>query len=497
MSDRTAWSHPLIAAGVGLILGIVSIRFSSLYTLGLVLGIVLAAICAVRPELVLLALLVFTSTIIGSRQIPSFSIGFGTLYITDLLIIFLFGLIVVRALVEPDFKIVRTPLDWPLLFFVGAWLVSGFAALWQGRMPFNQTLGEARTILSYLTFFCVTNLVRQKQQLVFLRQGLIALGLFVSLAMAAQYLLGLSRVFIAGRVESLARSEGVSSIDATRIIPPGQSIIVVAFMVLVVALILGTQKRGLVDVWRFLLCGLLGLAILLTFYRASWIAIGLTLMFMVLQVWRHNRQRLLELGLAAIFSVTLIFLVFQFVSNSQMSKLSLAFTQRLGTLFESETYQDPNRSLRWRDIEYSLAVPEFLSHPIMGLGPGAYYRPYIPGRDYEGNVNRGWVHNAHLWILLKAGLLGYIGMLWFSAIFLERGFKFWQRGPDAETRGMMLAFTVTYVGVLIVSVVEPYIVIEYWTPVIGIMMGMNEVSLKLAAQDKIAPAETGGARTNA
>ncbi len=258
---------------------------------------------------------------------------------------------------------------------------------------------------------------------------------------------------------------------------------------------MGTDRYRLGDVWRFSLCGLLGLAILLTFFRASWVTIGLTLSVMVLQVWRQNRQRMLELGISAVIGIALIVLVFQVASDAQMSQLSLAFTQRFGTLFRSETYEASDSSLRWRDFEYELAVPQFLSRPLLGMGPGAYYRPFVLGKDYEGNILRDWVHNAHLWILLKSGLLGYAGILWLSAVFLKRGFMLWRRIPDLKLRGMVLACTVTYVGTLIVSIVEPYLVIEHWTPVIGIMMGMNEVAFRLAATQKDeAIAETHGAQ---
>ncbi len=493
MKTLSALSHFWIAVGAGLILGAVSVRLSPFHALGLIVGAMLAYVFVSRPEIALLVFLLFTSTILSSRQIPSFSLGFGTLYVTDLLLLCLLGLIVVRALAEPRFRIVRTPLDWPVLLFVGAWILSGFAAVWDGRMPFDQTLGEIRTVLSYLTFFCVTNLVRQRRQLLFLRQGLIVLGVFVALAMVAQYLLGTSHILVAGRVENLARSEGIANVDATRIIPPGQSIIVVAFMILIIGLIMGTDRYRLGDVWRFSLCGLLGLAILLTFFRASWVTIGLTLSMMVFQVWRQNKQRMLELGISAILGIALIVLVFQVASDAQMSRLSLAFTQRFGTLFRSETYEASDSSLRWRDFEYELAVPQFLSRPLLGMGPGAYYRPFVLGKDYEGNILRDWVHNAHLWILLKSGLLGYAGILWLSAVFLWRGFMLWRRIPDLKLRGMVLACTVTYVGTLIVSIVEPYLVIEHWTPVIGIMMGMNEVAFRLAATQKDeAIAETHG-----
>ena len=67
--------------------------------------------------------------------------------------------------------------------------LSTVIAIIQLRLTFNDSLGEVRVIMSYLTFFVVTNLVRKERRLRHLLRGLFFLATAVSLAMIAQYVL--------------------------------------------------------------------------------------------------------------------------------------------------------------------------------------------------------------------------------------------------------------------------------------------------------------------
>jgi hypothetical protein len=50
-------------------------------------------------------------------------------------------------------------------------------------------------------------------------------------------------------------------------------------------------------------------------------------------------------------------------------------------------------------------------------------------------------------------------------------------------RGVVLGFTLVYLAVLIAAVVNSTFTRWYWTPVIGIIMGINEVILRKFRQE--------------
>jgi hypothetical protein len=123
---------------------------------------------------------------------------------------------------------------------------------------------------------------------------------------------------------------------------------------------------------------------------------------------------------------------------------------------------------------------------LIGLGLGARYRPYDPRLDLPGVGwdARGFIHNGHFWIMIKSGLLGYLFFIWLSFAFLLRGFRYWRCISNPQLRGIVLGFTLTYLGILISAVVNSTFGQWHWTPVIGIMMGTREVALRVFVQEE-------------
>ena len=151
----------------------------------------------------------------------------------------------------------------------------------------------------------------------------------------------------------------------------------------------------------------------------------------------------------------------------------------------AETFEaNPTSTLRWRDFEYQYALPQIPSNLFIGLGLGAKYRPMIPGIDYVGLTGQGYIHNAHLWLMLKSGFTGYLCFLWLSGLFLWRGFSSWRRLMIPWQRATVLGFTLTHVAVLLGSIVNPMLMQWYWIPLIGLMLAVNELLIQGALPEE-------------
>ena len=137
-------------------------------------------------------------------------------------------------------------------------------------------------------------------------------------------------------------------------------------------------------------------------------------------------------------------------------------------------------------IENGYAISTIAANPWIGLGMGFTYRPWDRRLDILGNPFdfRKFIHNGHLWILLQSGLLGYLAFMWLSLTFLMRGFKYWRSIADHRMRAVVLGFSLVYLAVLIAAVVNSTFMQWRWTPVIGIMMGINAVILMKFRQEK-------------
>jgi O-Antigen ligase len=464
----------VVACAVGLVLGLGCVFFSAAWVLGALAAGAIVVATFKRPEIALLGILALTSSIVFETSLPLIPIGVGSLHIPDIMLLALLSLIVVRRLVEPDFAIIHTPLDWPLLCFYAVALLSTLAAIFGSSLDFNLGMREIRTLSYYLTFFAVTNLLRDRRQIRLLLRGFSVLAILVAAVMLAQFLLGDSVRLLPGRVETIRSG----SYAITRVLPPGQSLILVSFILTTVALSL--NRLGPVNMLTLLQWGVLGTAVLITFNRSFWVGVAVAFLGLAYVVRAHERPKLIGRGLAILVLVAVILVLVLSQPESRAASFVRAAFERLGSIASSGTLQED--SLQDRGLEMKYALPQIAAHPLLGLGFGATYRRWDPRLDWRaddgsGYDGRAYIHNGHLWILLKSGLLGYLSLLWLSVAFLVRGF-------DRQMRSVVLGFTLTYLAGFIGAVVNPMQMQWYWTPIIGMMMGISEVALWGAPRGK-------------
>ena len=101
---------------------------------------------------------------------------------------------------------------------------------------------------------------------------------------------------------------------------------------------------------------------------------------------------------------------------------------------------------------------------------------HIDGNHIEDHST--FIHNSHLKILVQSGLLGYLSFTWLSVAFLLRGLRNWRKVSSERMRAVVLGFSLAYVLVLIAAGANSVFTYWGWVPLLGIMMGINEVTLR-------------------
>jgi hypothetical protein len=470
------WSAQfLLAAGVGVFLGVACVAASPLWVLAGLVCISCIILMFKRPEFILLALLVVTSTIFHASQNPGISLGVGTVYLTDILLMLGISIIALRWLIEPDFHIVRTPLDIPLLGFVGLAIISTILAIAFTDLTLQETLGMMRVVFHYLCFFLVTQLIRTQRQLVFLLDSLTVLALVVAGAMLLQFMVGESLPFLPGRIETL-RTQGVNHQGITRILIPGMSLVLTLFIFTTTNLILDRLR------WSTLYkaaCWIgFALAVLLTFNRNFWVASGLSLIIVLVLSTPQERWRAVGYGLSVVMLAGIVLVPLSSDPDSRAARLTYSAYERLSTLIEDDTLQES--SLQFRYIENKYAYEHLTPPDLIGSGLGANYRPWVSLLDWEEYDGRNYIHNAHFWIIIQIGLMGYICLMFTIGVLFWRSFMGWRTISNIRLQTAVLAFALTHLGVLIGSIVNPMLMQWYWTPLLGFMFGFTEVSLRQA-----------------
>lgn len=464
----------LIATIIGVLLG-TAIAFFSPDIVIVALIILLAVVLVLKnPVLGILSLIALTSTVLDSVSNPGISLGFGHIYLTDIILFTMFCLIGWELLTHLEAKFVRTSYDVPLLVFVGVTFISAMVAISRGHITFKGVLGPMRDIFNLLIFFAVTNLIKNRKQLRLLQRSIIAFACVVSVVMVAQYFLGTTLPFLPGRVETLS-TEGTRFYSVTRIIPPGYSITFIAFVT--VASIWFFDKEQSSNILLTIPLALTGIGVLLTFKRHFWGALVIIFAIMVLISNRKELQRILLRGLSttAIMLVGLFFIMNY--TGSFGPKLVSSSADRMFSLLRSDTYNDPNSSLRWRDFENQYARIQIRSHPFIGIGLGANYRPWVPDKDWSGYDGRGYIHSGFYWLLLRTGGIGFLAMMGIVIGSIIRGFKYWREVPNGA---YLIGFTLGIIGMLIGNWVEPLISEWYWTALTATMLGANELTIRFA-----------------
>ena len=173
--------------------------------------------------------------------------------------------------------------------------------------------------------------------------------------------------------------------------------------------------------------------ILLTFSRGAAVALAATLALMVL--FREIRVRHFAL-LLAVLTAFVLFVVPDYVVR--LSSLEGATASPLS----SEPSSDVDSAILGRQTENQAAWQTFLDHPLVGVGPGVYFREYSReyanrlGLRYLGSERRA--HSLYLELAADTGMLGlaaFFGMVGATMIYLYRSARLWR--PHDPQRAML------------------------------------------------------------
>lgn len=167
-----------------------------------------------------------------------------------------------------------------------------------------------------------------------------------------------------------------------------------------IALIFALRERSLKNRLLAVIAGLLILGgVLLTFSRGGAVALGLVVVAML--VFRAVRVRHVA-AIVAIAAAIVLAVVPSYV-------VRLTSLQGVTTLQSGQSSTADN-ALRGRETENLAALYTFADHPLVGVGPGVYFRDY--SRRYANKLGLRYLdsqrraHSLYLELLADAGLIG-------------------------------------------------------------------------------------------
>ncbi|HET60259.1 MAG TPA: hypothetical protein ENN32_07815, partial [Chloroflexi bacterium] len=302
-------------------------------------AIIGAGIVLNYPEFGFLAILVFLSSVLSEESIPTVQAGPVQVYITDVIMLFLLVIMLVRLLVDPNFKLEFSPMSLPLFVFWGFALLSTILGILGGNVIIGRGLHEMRIVSYYLLFFLFIHLIREKKQLERTLDWLFLLATITAAATLAQYILGDTFVFLEGRVEPFS-PENQAMANVIRVTDnPGEGLITTAFIVLTIRLFLSQLKFK--NIYQFFQWAILGGAMLIGFNRTHWAVAAISLAITFFMTNLEQRKKILTWSLYLLWLLPIVILPGLIMPDSPYGQLVQAAFVRLTSLFTTQSYVDP------------------------------------------------------------------------------------------------------------------------------------------------------------
>jgi O-antigen ligase len=458
-----AW-QALAALSLGILLGAASLALGPALVLMGLTGVLVVYLALVTPEIIVLVLLAFVLELIPPQYNLSVSLFVGHFFVTDLLLAMLLSIVLVRLLADKTFRLVKTPLDTPMLLFCGAAVVGMATAIRSHGIRFSHATPEARVYIYYLIFFVVTNLIRTRSQLARLIHGILVIAVLVAGTMVMQAM--------AGRSLIIMQAWQVQGEELVRLFNPGFVLCYIALMTLICGMALRQDHRSR---WiHYLLILLLGLGLVTTVTRNVLVSLTIALAVLAVILRKSGLSRLATnlwvVAGIALFGIAMLTLL---GGEKRLLEYFSGFFERTSSMFSSTILSSQeNVLIRWNEIEY--AWQQIVTHPIFGIGFQTAYRPVFARFELVSLTH--YLHNAYLSMWLKTGLLGPIAFLWLSWRFLSRGLRHWGEAQDSFFSAVTLGFTLAYLGLMISNLVAPTFVQDRSAMIFGVMMGINEVA---------------------
>jgi len=375
---------------------------------------------------------------------------------------------------QEEIKIIRAPLNFPVLAFMA---IGALSLLWSNS-PMVSLLELPLFLSGPILYFIVVNNVHDEHKINRLLTSLLIISSLLGLYGIFQYK-GMDFSFWKGNInrQQVFGLFGSVNYFAEYLIVP---------LPLAISLFFTLQNRAHKIL---LLVGILAMggSLILTFTRGSYLAIGISSLFMFLLylvvqgksfIKEHKKIFILTLAL-------LILVTFVFALPSPLNKAGTVISQIKGRISVSQFTQ--GYSLKRRIATWKFTGLIIKDHPILGSGIGTfkYNSLNYQARFFDQGENRSLypygiadkAHNEYLQLAAEIGMLGLGIFLWLIITYFNVGIKLLKKLKDKDKQGIIIGLMGGVVSVLIDALLGfplhlPATLVLFWL-FIGLIVSLN------------------------
>lgn len=386
-------------------------------------------------EFLLIALLIFSPLVFGTVRVWSISV----MHLTTIIMLALWFL---KMNAQGRFRLVRTPLDLPILAFGAIAVVSTVTSVY-----FNESKTELFKILNYIVlYYIVVNNIKDFKRIKRIITILVVIGCALAVYGLYNYLNGIEMIY------GIEKKAYVGNLTATYVNSNSMS----AYLELTIPLAIGLFLSGILGrrsgeeksrrrVATFILppaIFVMTAALIFTHSRDGWIAFFASILFLsiILIRIRHKTPKTLT-RIAVTILVILIILgtagsigLYQAVKNKSAASASNPFK---GVPFQ------------WRIDVYRGAFQMIVDRPLLGVGPGNFPLVYPRYRDKTLKTFINETHNDYLQFASEMGIFSLAAFLVLLLLYFRNGIRYLLSSKNMYLLGLTLGCVVGIAAVAV------------------------------------------------
>ena len=400
--------------------------------------------CNGAIEMGLVSLIIFTPLAFGTVQVWSITV-------VHLISLAMLAAWLIKMTASGKFKLVKTPLDLPILLFLGVAVITTLTSIY----PYASKI-ELYKIINYcLLYYLVVNNIKDKRQIKRIATLVVIVGTSLALYGLYNYLGGIEKIYtldkkyylgmltstyvnhnhIAGYFE-LAIPLGIGLMLANQYLPGRMrrskvspaafvSILLIAVTFIMITALVFTYSRG---AW----IGFLG----------SMIALGMIISFRlkIFRDWSKLKKW------AAFAAVALIIITAPLLLPDKVK-------QRAATMFKfhGKKITFNLESTGGREIVYRGTLEMIKDRPVLGTGPGTFIHAYPKYRDPIVRIFMNAAHNDYLQYGEEMGLFGLGSFVVLLVLFFKKNLSLLKNLKDKYLQSLTLGFLVSITAIAIHS----------------------------------------------
>ena len=395
-------------------------------------------------EATLIALIILTPLVFYPYLVRIFNppkeLAFNILVIIGLMFWFL------KMTAQEEFKITRTPLNLPVLAFMA---ICSLSLFWSNS-PMVSLLEFTLFLAGPILYFIVANNVKNECQI----NRLLAILLFISTILGIYGIFQYNGIDFSfwkanvGRNQVFGLFGNVNYFAEYMIVP----------LPLAISLFFATRNRTRKIL---LLVGILAMggSLILTFTRGSYLAIGISSIFMFLlylvsqgKSFIKKHKKIFILILAIIILITFIFTL-----PNPLNKPGTTISKIKERISISQFTQ--GYSIRRRITTWKFTIMMIKDHPLLGSGIGTfkYNSLNYQAKFFDQENNRSLypygvadkAHNEYLQLGAEVGMLGLGIFIWLIISYFRYGLKILKKLKDKYKQGILIGLMGGVMAVLI------------------------------------------------